>query len=266
MLREAAATPNTKRTQRLRETTGDMIIVRYADDFIVGFQHESDARRFLEEMRERLQKFALALHPEKTRLIEFGRFAAERRGLGKPETFNFLGFTFICGKTRAGKFQIKRKTRADRMRAKLKMIKQELWRRMHQPVPDQGQWLWYVVKRLLQLSRRAYQCPGTACVPASRHRSVAAHAAASQPKGSDHMGTDDGASGLLASPLAERSLCRHTPEVGAVCEKAACTVLCGGRAVKRASLPLQRGPFAAIAHSRLWHIASFAALQHHGSC
>jgi group II intron reverse transcriptase/maturase len=133
---------------RQREATGDMIFVRYADDFIVGFQHESDARRFLDEMRERLRKFALTLHPEKTRLIEFGRFAAERRerrGLGKPETFNFLGFTFICGKTRAGKFQIKRKTRADRMRAKLKRIKEEMWRRMHQPIPAQGKWLWYVV-------------------------------------------------------------------------------------------------------------------------
>jgi RNA-directed DNA polymerase len=134
---------------RRREATGDMIIVRYADDFIVGFQHASDARRFLSEMRERLQKFALTLHPEKTRLIEFGRFAAERRkrrGLGKPETFNFLGFTFICGKTRAGKFQIKRKTRRDRMRAKLRMIKEELWRRMHQPIPDQGRWLGHVVR------------------------------------------------------------------------------------------------------------------------
>jgi RNA-directed DNA polymerase len=133
---------------RQREATGDMIIVRYADDFIIGFQHESDARRFLDKMRERLGKFALTLHPEKTRLIEFGRFAAERRkrrGLGKPETFNFLGFTFICGKTRAGKFQIKRKTRADRMRAKLKMVKEEMWRRMHQPIPVQGKWLWYVV-------------------------------------------------------------------------------------------------------------------------
>src|ERR1700726_1847068 len=132
-----------------REATGDIIIVRYADDFIVGFQHESDACRFLDEMRERLQKFALTLHPEKTRLIEFGRFAAERRqrrGLGKPETFNFLGFTFICGKTRQGKFQIKRKTRRDRMHAKLKMIKAEMWRRMHQPIPKQGQWLWYVVR------------------------------------------------------------------------------------------------------------------------
>ena len=126
---------------RQREATGDMIIVRYADDFIVGFQHENDARRFLDEMRERLQKFALTLHPEKTRLIEFGRYAAERRkrrGLGKPETFNFLGFTFICGKTRQGKFQVKRKTRRDRMRAKLRMIKEEMWRRMHQPIPDRG--------------------------------------------------------------------------------------------------------------------------------
>jgi group II intron reverse transcriptase/maturase len=134
---------------RRREATGDMIIVRYADDFIIGFQHEGDARRFLDEMRERLGKFALTLHPEKTRLIEFGRFAAERRerrGLGRPETFNFLGFTFICGKTRSGKFQIKRKTRPDRMRAKLKMLKEEMWRRMHLPIPDQGKWLWYVVQ------------------------------------------------------------------------------------------------------------------------
>jgi RNA-directed DNA polymerase len=134
---------------RRRKATGDMIIVRYADDFIVGFQYESDARCFLDEMRERLGKFALSLHPEKTRLIEFGRFAAERRkrrGLGKPETFSFLGFTFICGKTRAGKFQIKRKTRRDRMHAKLKMIKAEMWRRIHQPIPKQGQWLRSVVR------------------------------------------------------------------------------------------------------------------------
>ena len=133
---------------RRREATGDMIIVRYADDFIVGFQHENDARRFLDEMRNRLQEFALSLNPEKPRIIEFGRFATERRerrGLGKPETFNFLGFTFICGKTRAGKFQIKRKTRGDRMRAKLQEMKQEMRRRMHQPIPAQGQWLGRVV-------------------------------------------------------------------------------------------------------------------------
>ena len=133
---------------RRREATGDMIIVRYADDFIVGFEHETDARRFLDEMRERLQEFALSLHPEKTRLIEFGRFAAanrKQRGLGKPETFTFLGFTFICGKSRRGKFQLKRKTRRDRMQAKLQAIKQELRRRMHQPIPEQGKWLKQVV-------------------------------------------------------------------------------------------------------------------------
>jgi RNA-directed DNA polymerase len=133
---------------RRHKAAGDMIIVRYADDFIVGFQHHEDARRFLDEMRERLQEFALSLHPEKTRLIEFGRFAAasrKRRGLGKPETFNFLGFTFICGKSRQGKFLIKRKTRRDRMRAKLQGIKEELRRRMHQPIPQQGKWLRQVV-------------------------------------------------------------------------------------------------------------------------
>ncbi len=133
---------------RRHEASGDMIIVRYADDFIVGFEHESDARRFRDEMRERLQKFALSLHPEKTRLIEFGRFAAQNRrarGLGKPETFNFLGFTFICGKSHKGKFLIKRKTRRDRMRAKLRTIKEEMRRRMHQSIPQQGKWLRQVV-------------------------------------------------------------------------------------------------------------------------
>ena len=120
-----------------------------ATRLIVGFEHEADARRFLEAMRERLKEFALSLHPDKTRLIEFGRFAAanrKRRGLGKPETFNFLGFTFICSKSRRGKFLIKRKTRRDRMRAKLQAIKQELRRRMHQPIPVQGKWLGQVVR------------------------------------------------------------------------------------------------------------------------
>jgi group II intron reverse transcriptase/maturase len=134
---------------RRHEATGDMIIVRYADDFIVGFQHETEARRFLDAMRKRMQEFALSIHPDKTRLIEFGRFAAanrEQRGLGKPETFDFLGFTFICGKSRRGKFLITRKSRRDRMRAKLKEIKQGLRQRMHQPIPMQGNWLRQVVK------------------------------------------------------------------------------------------------------------------------
>lgn len=133
---------------RQREATGDMIIVRYADDVIVGFEREDDARRFLDAMRARLEEFALSLHPDKTRLIEFGRFAAvdrKQRGLGKPETFAFLGFTFICEKTRRGRFLLKRKTRGDRMRAKLKDIKVELRRRMHWPIPKQGKWLRQIV-------------------------------------------------------------------------------------------------------------------------
>ena len=134
---------------RRRDAKGDMIIVRYADDIVVGFEHESDARRFWDALEKRLQMFALSLHPDKTRLIEFGRHAADRRtrrGLGKPETFNFLGFTFICGRSRTGKFLIKRKSRRDRMRAKLKEIKQELRRCMHQPIPEQGKWLRQVVR------------------------------------------------------------------------------------------------------------------------
>jgi RNA-directed DNA polymerase len=133
---------------RRREAQGDVIIVRYADDLVVGFEHEDDARRFLDAMRTRLEEFSLSLHPDKTRLIEFGRHAAARRkrqGLGKPETFMFLGFLFICGKSRRGAFQLKRKTRRDRMRAKLLDIKEELRRRMHHPIPEQGKWLRQVV-------------------------------------------------------------------------------------------------------------------------
>src|SRR5215831_2582215 len=120
---------------RRHEATGDMIIVRYADDVVVGFEHESDARRFWDAMRERLQKFSLSLHPEKTRLLEFGRHAAtnrKRRGLGKPATFNFLGFTFVCGKSLRGRFLLKRRSRRDRMKAKLKEVAGELRQRMHQ--------------------------------------------------------------------------------------------------------------------------------------
>ncbi len=133
---------------RRREAKGDMIIVRYADDVVVGFEHEADAKRFRDDMGRRLAEFALTLHPEKTRLIEFGRFAADnraRRGLGKPETFNFLGLTHICGRSRRGKFLLRRKTRRDRMRAKLKAVKGELMRRRHEPIPQQGKWLGQVV-------------------------------------------------------------------------------------------------------------------------
>jgi RNA-directed DNA polymerase len=137
---------------RHREAKGRVIIVRYADDLIVGFEHESDARRFWDAMRYRLEKFSLSLHPEKTRLIQFGRFAADRRarrGLGKPETFNFLGFTFICSTSRNGSFLIKRKTRRDRLRAKLKEVKEEVRQRRHHTIPEQGQWLRQVVTGFL---------------------------------------------------------------------------------------------------------------------
>jgi RNA-directed DNA polymerase len=133
---------------RQREATGDMVIVRYADDVVIGFEHEDDARRFLDAMRTRLEGFMLSLHPDKTRLIEFGRFAAtsrKKRGLARPETFDFLGFTFVCGKSRQGRFQLQRKTRGDRMRAKLRDIKVDLRRRMHWPISEQGKWLRQIV-------------------------------------------------------------------------------------------------------------------------
>jgi RNA-directed DNA polymerase len=133
---------------RRREATGKLIVVRYADDIVVGFQHEADARRFWDAMRQRFEQFGLELHGEKTRLLEFGRQAASRRkqrGLGKPETFTFLGFVFICGKSRRGAFQLQRKTRGDRMRAKLQDIKAKLRHRMHDAIPEQGRWLRSVV-------------------------------------------------------------------------------------------------------------------------
>jgi RNA-directed DNA polymerase len=134
---------------RQHHARGQVIIVRYADDTVVGFEHEAEAKRFLVDLRQRMEKFALSLHPDKTRLIEFGRFAAgnrARRGLGKPETFNFLGFTHISGRSRKGGFQLRRKSRRDRMRAKLREIKETLRQRMHDSIPQQGRWLGQVVR------------------------------------------------------------------------------------------------------------------------
>ena len=134
---------------RQKVAAGDVIVVRYADDLVVGFENRTEAERFLEAFRERLAKFGLELHPEKTRLIEFGRFAAqnrEKRGEGKPETFTFLGFTHYCGKRRSnGSFTVWRKTAKKRMVAKLQAIKAELRRRMHEPTADVGAWLRKVV-------------------------------------------------------------------------------------------------------------------------
>jgi RNA-directed DNA polymerase len=126
---------------RRHEATGDMIIVHYADDLVAGFEHEDDARRFLDARRTRFEEFALSLHTNKTRLIEFGRHAAARRektGLGKPETFNFLGFTFLCGQSRRGNFLLKRKSQRDRMKAKLQEVKGELRDAGISPFPSKG--------------------------------------------------------------------------------------------------------------------------------
>ena len=133
---------------RKKQARGDMVVVRFADDFAVGFEHRAEAERFLAELRERLAQFGLELHPDKTRLIEFGRFAdsnRQQRGKGKPETFNFLGFTHSCAKTRAGKFTVLRQTMRTRWRAKLEAVKTELRKRLHDPVPEQGAYLRSVV-------------------------------------------------------------------------------------------------------------------------
>jgi group II intron reverse transcriptase/maturase len=155
---------------RSRHARGNVITVRFADDFVVGFEYEDDARRFLDELRGRLAKFGLELHPDKTRLIEFGRRAARDRavrGLGKPETFDFLGFTHICAKSRSGRFWVKRITISKRMRAKLREVYDQLKRRRHEPIPVQGQWLRSVVQGHLVY----YAVPGNSdAVSAFRHQ------------------------------------------------------------------------------------------------
>jgi group II intron reverse transcriptase/maturase len=130
---------------RQTQARGDVIVVRFADDFVVGFQHRPEAERFLAELRQRFAKFGLELHADKTRLIEFGPFAVHnrrRRGQGKPETFDFLGFTHICAKKRSnGMFTVIRQTMRKRLQAKLAAVKHELRRRLHDPVPEVGRWL-----------------------------------------------------------------------------------------------------------------------------
>jgi len=134
---------------RRKQARGDMIVVRFADDIVLGFQNQSEAERFREELAERLGKFGLELHPEKTRLLEFGPYAAESRkrcGQGKPETFDFLGFTHICAKKRSnGRFTVLRQTIRKRLQAKLNEVKTELRRRLHNPIPEVGKWLGTVV-------------------------------------------------------------------------------------------------------------------------
>jgi group II intron reverse transcriptase/maturase len=159
---------------RCRRACGDMIIVRFADDFIVGFEHRSDAEQFLGDLRERLAKFALELHAEKTRLLEFGRQADRNRrarGLGRPETFDFLGFTHMCAKTQKGRFMLKRATISKRMRTKLSEVKTELMRRRHSPIPEQGRWLASVVRGHLAY----YAVPGNIDAVAAFRTQVTRH-------------------------------------------------------------------------------------------
>ena len=158
---------------RARHAHGDVVIVRFADDAVVGFEHRNDAERFWADLRGRLAKFNLELNAEKTRLIEFGRFAARdraARGLGKPETFRFLGFTHICAKTRkSGRFKLKRITDSKRVRVKLRALKGAIKRRRHQPIPEQGRWLASVLRGHYQY----YAVPeNTKALRAFRHQVV----------------------------------------------------------------------------------------------
>ena len=143
---------------RRRNARGDVVLTRFADDFLAGFEHHADAERFLADLRDRFAEFGLELHPDKTRLIEFGRFAArdrQTRGDRKPETFDFLGFTHICAKDRRGRFKLKRVTSKKKMRSKLNSVKTEMRRRMHHPIPEQGHWL----ARVLQGHYNYYAVP-----------------------------------------------------------------------------------------------------------
>jgi len=150
---------------RRTQAHGDVIVVRYVDDFVIGFQHRDDAIQCLQALKERLEQYHLELHPDKTRLIEFGRFAAERRqrrGEGKPATFDFLGFTHYCGTTRAGKFKVGRKTKRKSATAKLAVLKEQLRQRMHDPVPKTGTWL----RGVLNGHYRYYGVPGNSAAMA----------------------------------------------------------------------------------------------------
>ena len=227
---------------RKRRATVEVIVIRYADDTVVGFQRHADAERFLRDLRERLATFGLALHPEKTRLIEFGRFAAQRRsvkGLGKPETFDFLGFTHISAKQREGRFILVRHTIAERMRAKLLEIKETLYRMCHLPVPEQGRWLGQVLRGYLRVSRRADQLAADHVVRVPRGLALAARAHAAQPESLRPVAADEAARRALDSirqgpaPLAATTLHRPTPEVGAECVSSARSDLSGGRGVTR---------------------------------
>jgi group II intron reverse transcriptase/maturase len=224
---------------RKRHAKGDVIVVRYADDFVLGFQHRHEAERFLNDLKDRFKKFGLELHPDKTRLIEFGRFAArdrQQRGDGKPETFDFLGFTHSCGVKRLTRtFLVKRKTSTKRMRARLCVIGDILYRGRHRPFHKQAEWLGRVVAGYF----RYFAIPGNVpALEAFRNSGVALlvdGASASKPEASLELGSLRAArfsadSAPTGSPsLSQQALLRQTPEVGAGCDNPARPDLRGGR-------------------------------------
>jgi hypothetical protein len=221
-----------------------VILVRFADDYVAGFEHRGDAERFLADLRGRFAEFKLELHPDRTRLVEFGRFAAqnrERRGLRKPDTFDFLGFTQICAKDRHERFKLKRVTSKKKMRAKLKAVKAEMRRRMHHPIPEQGRWL----ANVLQGHYNYYAVPDNSEALRGFRERVIRHwrtrfrAAARK--------TRSPGNGPVASPLdgylnpaffTPGQTCALTPEPegGAQCVDAHAGICAGGRQQRR-SLP-----------------------------
>ena len=199
---------------RKHRATGEVIVVRYADDSVLGFQYRADAERFLHEWRERLRKFGLELHPDKTRLIEFGRFAAasrKQRGAGKPETFDFLGFTHICGQSRKhGKFLVLRKTVRKRLLAKLKELKEELRRRWHQSVAELGRWL----RSVLQGYFNYHAVPGNlASVNSFRQEVSKRWLRALRRRGQKHPMTCSNAGSRFPNLFIRILLCALTPNI-----------------------------------------------------
>jgi RNA-directed DNA polymerase len=233
---------------RGRHAHGDLIVVRYADDFLVGFEHRDDAERFLADLRERLGRFGLELASEKTRLIEFGRFAARdraRRGEGRPETFEFLGFTHICARTRGGRFRLRRTTSKKRLRAKLSEVKAELRRRRHLPIPVQGRWLASVIRGHCNY----YAVPDNSAAVASFRYHVVRHWRRSLRRRSQRSRLDWERMNRLAvrwlprsrpAPLARATLRRHDPRQEPSALDAHAGICAGGRRQRR-SLPRSTG-------------------------
>ena len=221
-----------------------MYIVRYADDYVAGFELRSDAQRFLRALKERFSRFGLELHPEKTRLIEFGRFAeGDRRARGerRPETFNFLGFTHYCRRTRKGRFGLGRKPEARRMSRTLKRMGAVLRMRMHDDVLTTGRWL-ADAARVAWLLRGPDQLRTPEVLRKAAATDVAKHPARAIPEGPFQLGEtqrpvcETVAQAAHRPPMAAHPICRQSPKVGAVCVSAHVRI-CAGGAGQPASLP-----------------------------